>query len=391
VELNLFNIIDIIIVFVSLLFAFFLLTTKEGNRLSNILIALFLVMSAQDSGAGFVGHYIYPNYPNLGILISLTIFFEYPLVYLYIRSVIYSDFKLKWIHLLHLLPFIVNVSLFIPRFFSVDLEAKHAFLEEMTSGENFEIRFNYLFLHIQIVFYLILAFIAIRKYKKLLLENFSNASLFHYRWLFQLVMLLTAAVLLGSIKNVFMFMHAERAYEYSQLASNLLVLGFTCWLVIRALKSPGLFKRIDSRLQLSKTMSKTPPAESSPSLGDREEHSRNASDKISFIDAYMEKSQPYLEPSLSLYDLATQLALSTRELSLIINQESGMHFFDYVNGFRIKRAMEILEDQDKQDLTILEILYEVGFNSKSSFNTAFKKYTKLTPTEYRKKYSLSMT
>jgi AraC-like DNA-binding protein len=57
-----------------------------------------------------------------------------------------------------------------------------------------------------------------------------------------------------------------------------------------------------------------------------------------------------------------------------------------VNGFRIRKAMEILKDPAKKDLTILEILYDVGFNSKSSFNTAFKKYTQTTPTEYRKKH-----
>jgi AraC-like DNA-binding protein len=54
-----------------------------------------------------------------------------------------------------------------------------------------------------------------------------------------------------------------------------------------------------------------------------------------------------------------------------------------VNEYRIQKAMNILKDKSKNDLTVLEILYEVGFNSKSSFNTSFKKYTNLTPTAYR--------
>jgi AraC-like DNA-binding protein len=59
------------------------------------------------------------------------------------------------------------------------------------------------------------------------------------------------------------------------------------------------------------------------------------------------------------------------------------HFFDFVNEYRIQKAMGILKDQSRSQLTVLEILYEVGFNSKSSFNTSFKKHTNLTPTAYR--------
>ncbi|MBB6270519.1 AraC-like DNA-binding protein [Pedobacter cryoconitis] len=49
--------------------------------------------------------------------------------------------------------------------------------------------------------------------------------------------------------------------------------------------------------------------------------------------------------------------------------------------------MKILKDPARSNLTILEVLYEIGFNSKSSFNTSFKKHTNLTPTAYRQKHS----
>lgn len=55
-----------------------------------------------------------------------------------------------------------------------------------------------------------------------------------------------------------------------------------------------------------------------------------------------------------------------------------------MNEYRIEKAMEILKDPSQKELTVLEILYQVGFNSKSSFNTSFKKYTGKTPTDFRK-------
>lgn len=66
------------------------------------------------------------------------------------------------------------------------------------------------------------------------------------------------------------------------------------------------------------------------------------------------------------------------------------HFFDFVNEYRIEKAKELLTHPERKEYTVLEILYEVGFNSKSSFNTAFKKRTGLTPTEYRRKNSLQV-
>ena len=93
--------------------------------------------------------------------------------------------------------------------------------------------------------------------------------------------------------------------------------------------------------------------------------------------------EPYLDPSLTIQQLADQIELPVKELSVLINHHMDQHFFDFVNEYRIQKAMHLLRDPEKRDVTVLEILYEVGFNSKSSFNTSFKKYTNLTPTAFR--------
>ena len=98
----------------------------------------------------------------------------------------------------------------------------------------------------------------------------------------------------------------------------------------------------------------------------------------------MVEKEPFLEPSLTIQELAHQVNIPVRDLSVLINHHINQHFFDFVNEYRVKKAMTILKDPTKKEVTDLEILYEVGFNSKSSFNTAFKKHTGNTPTEYRK-------
>ena len=101
--------------------------------------------------------------------------------------------------------------------------------------------------------------------------------------------------------------------------------------------------------------------------------------------SYMETSKPYLESELTLDQLASRLSLKPRILSQTINGTLGQNFYDFINRFRIKEASRLLTNPPDEKTTIQEIFYEVGFQSKSSFNTLFKKYTGLTPREFRKK------
>ena len=98
----------------------------------------------------------------------------------------------------------------------------------------------------------------------------------------------------------------------------------------------------------------------------------------------MAEEKPFLNPSLTIQDVSVAIEIPVRDLSLLINHKLEQHFYDFVNTYRIENAMDILKVSTKSKVTILEILYEVGFNTKSSFNTAFKKHTGNTPTSYRK-------
>jgi AraC-like DNA-binding protein len=97
----------------------------------------------------------------------------------------------------------------------------------------------------------------------------------------------------------------------------------------------------------------------------------------------MDEEKPYLDPDLSLPALAEEAGLSTGVLSRVINEAAGANFYDFVNAYRVKKAARLLADPVHAGRSILDIAFGVGFRSKSTFNTCFKKATGLTPKELR--------
>ena len=104
---------------------------------------------------------------------------------------------------------------------------------------------------------------------------------------------------------------------------------------------------------------------------------------ISQLEGHLKDNEGYCDPNLTIGDLADQLNFPKRRLSQLINAHYGQNFVDFINTYRIEKAKErLLHPKDEKE-TILEVMYEVGFNSKSSFNTVFKKKTGLTPSQYK--------
>ena len=96
----------------------------------------------------------------------------------------------------------------------------------------------------------------------------------------------------------------------------------------------------------------------------------------------MEREKPYLNSELRLDGIAELLDVSRHHASQIINQHFSVHFFDFVNEYRIREAEKMLRDP-KSSLTITDVAFQSGFNNRISFYKAFKKVLGVTPTEYR--------
>ena len=104
------------------------------------------------------------------------------------------------------------------------------------------------------------------------------------------------------------------------------------------------------------------------------------------LEAMIEVEKVYLDPDLTLKKLAKQLKIHYNHLSRIINERFGVSFKNYINRLRIEEAKRRLADPSEKERNVTDIMYDAGFYSKSTFNTAFRKFTGMSPSQYRKKH-----
>jgi AraC-like DNA-binding protein len=365
-------------VFISLLLMFFLLTVNTENKLSNRLLAFYLLFFAIDNLGIFISEDFIKQHFNLEFFRWTICSLIIPVFYLYILSVCFADFRLKAKHLLHAIPFLVTNAVFIFRLHFLNNEEKIHFYDhrsQLPELYGFQIMLGF-----QILGYSIGVFLVLKKYREIYQENYTNTKTSIFKWLFQIATVLFILYYLSIAKNVLRYTDIEVLWIWANVVMQILVLIVTCWFVLNALNHPELFRGIDSKLQLARDIV---PEENEKITGIKDNQNEVITGQISTLKHYMAEKEPFLNPSLTIQELSNQIEIPVRDLSVLINHHMDQHFFDFVNEYRIQKAMSILKNPLKSDLTVLEILYEVGFNSKSSFNTSFKKYTNLTPTAYR--------
>lgn len=365
-------------VFVSLLLAFFLLTVQTKNKLANGLFALYLIFFAIDNSGIFIDDNFIRNHFNLEFFRWTICALILPAFYLYVLSVCFADFRLKSKHLLHIIPFIITNAFFLSRLYLLNDVEKTLFYAHRDQSP--EMSFLFFVLGLQTVLYSIGVFLALKKYREIYQENYTNPRTSIFKWLFQIAIVLFVLYYLSILKNIVRYADIDFLWIWSNFLLQFLVLTVTCWFVLKALNYPELFRGIDSKLLLAREIL---PKKNEEVTEVKDNQNETITNQISTLKQYMEEKEPFLDPSLTIQELSNQIDIPVRDLSILINHHMDQHFFDFVNEYRIQKAMSILKNPLKSDLTVLEILYEVGFNSKSSFNTSFKKYTNLTPTAYR--------
>ncbi|MEM6485747.1 MAG: helix-turn-helix transcriptional regulator [Pseudomonadota bacterium] len=210
-------------------------------------------------------------------------------------------------------------------------------------------------------------------------NHFASTEGRELRWIFVILSLLMVALLLQAA-DLFLSLDSG-AMLFANMSDFALIFIVSLWGLRQA---PTFISGGSEPYELQNYTAKTqqPKTESSASVKyERSALDDTHMDRIAgkIVDA-MDARHLYLEPDLSLRDLAAAICVTPNYVSQTLNARIGETFFDYVNSYRIRAALQKLCDTDD---TILAIAYEVGFNSRSSFYKSFKKNIGVTPTAYR--------
>ncbi|MDQ0782312.1 AraC family transcriptional regulator [Chryseobacterium sp. W4I1] len=361
-------------IFLVLFLVLFLLTVKTKHKLANWLLAFFLFTNAVDA-CKFLMRDFPVNFINLEAFRWSINYLVPASFYFYVLSVCYSNFRLKPKHLLHTIPFVAYNLLLMWGIYFVDRASKVHFINGMNDMPL--MHFFYFLFEFLFQVYFIASFLVIRKSKTVYLENYTNPNISVLNALYKITILyyvLHFIVLMRWLVTFIFGLGEIRAWIVT--LDGFAFLFCTCWYLFAALNNPEFFRGVNSDLKPITEV--VPKQKSSPVIDDEKNK------QILALKELMIKKEPYLDSSLTIQDLAEQLDMPVKDLSALINLYMNKHFFDFINEYRIEKAKEILKDPLQKELTILEILYQVGFNSKSSFSTSFKKYTGTTPTDFRK-------
>ena len=352
------NIIHTLIIWQSLLFAVILFTPKYNKKVENKFLALLLLTL----GIHFSYNILLTNQLFLDILpkYSCSYGFLYgPFLYLYVKFHFRKDLNFKPLYFLHFAPFVAVIFL---------------------TASGFRVCNSTIFLVLLLVMliYGLFGFAEIIHYKKVILQVSANSNNSETKWVKTLLLIQVVILILNFLHlqlNEIVFFNLRFTLE-PLVQFGILVLVNV--IIYQGLKNPQFFQKISETDLVIAEINQS--KEKSNKLNIEE-----LNPLASKLEKYMLEHKPYLNPELNLSTLAEILKFQPKTLSQTINQIIGSNFSEYINSYRIEEAKLLFQNNKDKNLTIMEVMYDVGFNSRSVFNTAFKNKTGVTPSQYKAK------
>lgn len=366
---------------VQAIFLAFVLILSPKNRIANRWLgALLLVISLNLLEYSFSMTGLAFYYPNIIAISYPFLFCMGPFYWFHIQYQLGYSNKFKKSDLLHFIIPLLSFVLLLP-FYLLDESAKREFLDRIFYNGSVSIPVSqFLFMAAHLVQTFIYVFYSYRSISKLTGEfkeeqsntlfeqKLSYLDTFTKTFLGWLLMFLLLLILLFALDSYLIQM------DYVSVLITSVLIFVIAYSVLR---NPQVFNE-SAKINENTTNSKYQTS----ALNDQEIKHITQS-----LTNYFEEDKPYLQHDLKLSDVAEMLSIPSHHLSQAINQELNLNFYEFVNNYRVDEAKKMLSQRNNNHLKILAVAFEVGFNSKSTFNRVFKEHTKLTPSEYRKRFS----
>ncbi len=352
-----------------------ILARRNGIHLQRFLLSGFLISKAFLTIRWFLFSFGVLTFERAYLFYYFSaagFFLLAPVLYLYIQALTNSAFRLSHGCLKHLIP-VIGMSLFTSLTLMIWLsgdQTNPSALSLWLSERFWNCFWTLNFL--QILVYLLKMVTVVRTYQRSIRETYSSIEQFDLRWL-QALLAVIGLHWLFVVSRGLLGIFGITTPTLLSLLDLFSIMIFLCFTTILVIKGLGQLAVIPGVKHQTEETPETPP----PDLVDITTH-------IEQLDRVMATSKPYLQPSLTIDELAAQLALPTHVLSRVINSGYEQSFFNFINSHRVAAAKIQLESPANNQKTMLRILHEVGFNSKSSFNEAFKRHSGMTPSAFRR-------
>jgi AraC-like DNA-binding protein len=365
-----------------ILFIISLIVAKKGKLLADyILIAWLLVFLMNIFTLFLIGRDGYsPKLLSEKLLFEFSeasIFLHGPFFWFYTLALTQPKFDLEKKYLPHIILFVASFSLLI----------RGAILEGSVS---FNVRKWLILLKmLSLVIYTIAVIIQVRRHRMSIRNIFSNTEEKQLNWIYFLCWGILIIWFVASASLVVSALLNISTPQNINLFPNLAICCFIYLMGFFGVRQNSIFVKIKSPNEPLPVRVNHPGPKEEMIPPHFQKYKRSGLNKAKADNIYiklmdcMEKQKPYLNPDISLFNLAELLSVQSNHLSQVINEKENQSFFDYINGYRVKAVKEMIVAGKLLEHTLLGIALDCGFNSKASFNRAFKKSTGFTPTEFK--------
>ena len=348
------------------------------NNLANLILGILLLITCYHRTTytiGFMGWYDTFRTTKINYyLIPLSLAVG-PLIYFYIKSFVIQEFRFHKRELIHFIPVLLYFLYRLGVFFYDSnqdgfADTQNGVFMQKDIYNSIDV-FYIAIAAAQLLLYLAFSIYAYYKYRKALVQQYSNTYKSELLWLrnflFAYSFLFIYDVLQTLTDEFLIDLHWTQEWWYQ----------FFSVLVVIYLGVKGYYTDMESLKKVDLALAEKTRKKKSETDFDR-------TIELEKLQELVSSNKLYLDPNLSLTQLSKAVRISPTQVSDLINRGLGQNFNDYINRYRIEYIVKQLSDKKNNHLSILAIALDGGFNSKATFNRVFKKITGKSPSEYRK-------